>query len=140
MLRGKAEKICAEGQVYWSCYEGKMVTNINYSSIFTELIQAAGMGCEYFASDIFIDLKAIEKAVENLESGVFYLGIRDSGVDGNTFIECRLRNTATYGTNYYIKLYRLEIVTTEDSMSMELRRTDEYEAKKELCVKEENVC
>ena len=138
MLKGYEKSIKAEGQVYYSPYEGKIVNNINYSDIFSELIQAAGMGCEYYASDMFIELKSIEKDMENCENSVRFIGIRDSGVDGNTFIECRLRNSATYGTNNYIKLYRLEIICNDRDIIMELSRTSELEAKKELC-KEENV-
>lgn len=136
MLKGYDKSIKAEGQVYYSPSLGKITTNLNYSDIFSELIQAAGMGCEYFASDLFYDLVAIRDAVENLESRVFFIGIRNSGVDGNNFIKSRLKdNPYTYE---YIKLYRLELITTDDRQTLEIKRADRYDVRNELC-KEENV-
>lgn len=105
---------------------------LNYSSIFSELIHAASV-CEYFASDVFIDLKAIERAIDNAETGVFFLGYRDSGVDGKSFVKSRLENDQYY---HYIRLYRLEIsieyLTYGDYLTVELKRVDEYQARREL--------
>ena len=129
------KKITCEGQVYRSSYNGKPTTNINYSDIFTELIQATGMTGEYYASDLYYTLTAIEKVVQNFENDVLYIGIRDSGVDGNTFIKSRLENSSTYGTNNYIKMYRLEIKSNNDSQTMELLRVSEYDVRKELGIK-----
>lgn len=129
------QKITVEGQVYRSSYNGELATNINFSDIFTELIQAAGMGCEYYASDLYYTLTAIEKIIKNFENDVLYIGIRDSGVDGNTFIKSRLENSSTYGTNNYIKMYRCEIKTDETSQTIELVRTSEYDVRKELGIK-----
>ena len=142
MLKGYTQSIKAEGQVYYSPYEGKIVNNINCSDIFSELIQAAGMGCEYYASDLFYDLVVIRDYVDNNKSGVFYIGIRSMGVDGNSFIKSRLnKGDCNYEPNCYIKLYRLEIIVTEKEITMELKREDERTAYKELCelCKEENV-
>ena len=142
MLKGYAQSIKAEGQVYYSPYEGKIINNMNYSDVFSELIQAAGMGCEYYASDLFYDLVVIRDYVDNNKSGVFYIGIRDMGVDGNSFIKSRLnKGDCNYEPNCYIKLYRLEIIVTEKEITMELKREDERTAYKELCelCKEENV-
>lgn len=130
MLRSYDENIVETGQVYWSTYSGKLITNINISSIFSELIQAAGMGCEFFASDLFYDLTEIKNAVENLENKVFFIGIRTHGVDGNSFVKERVKNK---NCHEYIKLYRLEIVTGDNKQEIELRRCDEYTARKELC-------
>ena len=129
------QKITVEGQVYRSSYNGELATNINFSDIFTELIQAAGTGCEYFASDMFYDLTEIHKAIQNLDSKVFYIGIRDSGVDGTTYIKSKLENSSVYGTNNYIKLYRCEVKTDETSQTVELLRTSEYDVRKELGIK-----
>lgn len=102
---------------------------LNYSSIFTELIHAAGV-CEYFASDIFIDLKGIEQTIINAENGVFYFGYRNSGVDGNAFVKCRLAENRYYE---YIRLYRLEISVDGEYITAELKRVSSYDARKELC-------
>lgn len=129
------QKITCEGQVYTNSYSGKPTTNINYSDIFTELIQATGMTCEYYASDLYYTLTAIEKAVQNFENDVLYVGIRDSGVDGNTFVKSRLENSSTYGTNNYIKMYRLEIKSYNDLQTMELLRVSEHDVRNELGIK-----
>lgn len=129
------QKITVEGQIYRSSYNGELATNINFSDIFTELIQAAGMGCEYYASDMFYNLTEIHKAIQSLDNKIFYIGIRDYGVDGNGFVKSRLENSSIYGTDNYIKLYRCEVKTDETSQTVELLRTSEYDVRKELKIK-----
>lgn len=129
------QKIACEGQVYTNSYNGEPTTNINYSDIFTELIQATGMTCEYYASDLYYTLTAIEKVVQNVKNDVLYIGIRDSGVDGNSFIKSRLENSSVYGTNNYIKMYRLEIKSYNDLQTMELLRVSELDVRNELGIK-----
>lgn len=129
------EKITVEGQVYTDSYNVELTTNINYSDIFTELIQAAGMGCEYYASDMFYELAEIHKTIQSLDNKVFYIGIRDSGVDGTMYIRSRLENSSVYGSNNYIKMYRCEVKTNETSQIVELLRTSEYDVRKELGIK-----
>ena len=104
------------------------IGNCNYSSIFSELIQAASV-CEYYASDIFIDLKAIEQSIIDVENKVYFIGYRDSGVDGNTFIKSRLEQNPHYN---YIRLYRLEITSDDYSINVELKRVHESDAIAEL--------
>lgn len=126
-------KITADGRI--SSYTGKF--DINHSSIFSELIQAAGMGCERFASDLIYDIKAILDTIERQENETYYLGIRTDGVDGKSYISSRLdRKSCNYEPNAYIKLYRLEISIVDDKMTMTLSRISSYDAAREL-VKEE---
>lgn len=110
--------------------EEAQIGNLNLSSIFSELITAATV-CEYYASDLFYDLKDIEKAVENSENAVFYIGFRNSGVDGKNFVKLRLRSRLEY--DEYIRLYKLEISVSEGYVLAELKRIDKYTAFKELC-------
>ncbi len=112
--------------------EKAQIGYLNYSSIFSELIHAATV-CEYFASDIFIDLKRIECAITGAENKVFYLGYRNSGVDGNTFVKSRLSGNKYYE---YIRLYRLEISSDGEYITVELKRVSNYDAHKELCEEE----
>ncbi len=126
------QEITWERQVSTSSYNGEPTTNIICSGIFTELIQAAGTTCEYYASDLYYTLTAIEKAVQNFENDVLYIGIRDRGVDGNSFVKSRLENSSTYGTNNYIKMYRLEIKSDNYLQTMELRRVSELDVRSEL--------
>lgn len=116
-----------------SIKETAQIGNLNISSIFSELIQAAGMGCESFASDLFYDLTAINNAIESAEEKVFYIGIRIYGVDGASFIRSRLnRKSCNYSPNCYLKLYRLSVSVENEKMTVLLERIDEYEAKKAL--------
>lgn len=115
-----------------SIIEKAQIGYLNYSSIFSELIHAA-IVCEYFASDIFIDLQMIEKVIKEAENRVFYLGYRDSGVDGNLFVKSRLEGNRYYE---YIRLYRLEISVDDGDISAELKRVSEYDAYKELIEEE----
>lgn len=105
---------------------------LNYSSIFSELIHAA-IVCEYFASDVFIDLQTIEKVIKEAENRVFFIGFRDSGVDGKFFVKSRLESNKYYK---YIRLYRLEISVDDGDISAELKRISEYDAYKELIEEE----
>lgn len=113
--------------------ETNKIGNLNISGIFSELIQAAGMGCEAFASDLFYDLSAIYSAIQFAEEKVFYIGIRTSGVDGESFMRSRLnRNSCSYEPNCYLKLYRLSVSVENEEMTVLLERINEYEAKREL--------
>lgn len=112
--------------------EKAQIGYLNYSSIFSELIHSASV-CEYFASDIFIDLQMIEKVIKEAENRVFYLGYRDSGVDGKLFVKSRLEQNRYYK---YIRLYRLEISVADGEISAELKRITEYDAYKELIEEE----
>lgn len=112
--------------------EKSQIGYLNYSSIFSELICAASV-CEYYASDVFIDLKQIECAITGAENKVFYLGYRNSGVDGNSYVKSQLSENKYYK---YIRLYRLEISSDGEYITVELKRIDEYDAHKELCKEE----
>lgn len=112
--------------------EKAQIGYLNYSSIFSELIHAA-IVCEYYASDVFIDLQTIEKAINEAENIVFYLGYRDSGVDGKTYVKSRLSENRYYE---YIRLYRLEISVRGEYITVELKRVSTYDAYEELCEEE----
>lgn len=113
--------------------ETNKIGNLNISGIFSELIQAAGMGCENFASDLFYDLNAIYSAIQFAEEKVFYIGIRTNGVDGESFIRNRLdRNNCNYSPNCYLKLYRLSVSVENEEMTVLLERISEYDAKEAL--------
>ncbi len=113
--------------------ETNKIGNLNICGIFSELIQAAGMGCENYASDLFYDLTAIYSAIQFAEEKVFYVGIRTNGVDGESFIRNRLdRNNCNYSPNCYLKLYRLSVSVENEEMTVLLERISEYEARKAL--------
>ena len=115
--------------------ETNKIGNLNISGIFSELIQAAGMGCERYASDLFYDLTAINHAIKLAEERVFYIGIRTNGVDGESFIRSRLnRDSCNYEPNCYLKLYRISISVENGRITVILERINEYEAERELVI------
>lgn len=90
--------------------EGKF--DINYSSILTILIQAAGRICRCYASDLFISWSSLEKELNNpeYEGGKYLFGMREMGVDHNTYVLSRLNNYGKEQMEKDIKeLYLLEV-------------------------------
>lgn len=79
--------------------------DINLSTGFTWLIQSAGQ-CRFYASDLLYDIESINDAIQscmyaiNAEDytfeRVFYLGFREMGVDGNTFIANKIGPDSCY--------------------------------------------
>lgn len=109
--------------------------DINLSSIFSELIQAAGMACESNASDILYDIEEISEAVKNCEEKTIYLGFRNMGVDGNSFIKSRFEQNKHYE---YIKMYKVEIKPSEkydDYIQVTLTRISNYGVREEMGIK-----
>lgn len=134
MLKVNESIKCTGGITENSPYSDKFHADVNYSSIFTELIQAVGCLCEFYASDLYFELRDIEKCVNCLDTDVLFIGIRKNGVDGNDFISKRIdKNNINYSPNIYIKMYRLETKIEENCYIMELKRIFESDAIAELC-------
>lgn len=125
------EKITCEGQLITDYFaENGQRTNVNYSDIVTELVQAAGMLCEYYASDIVYDIKDLENYIDNIREEIMFIGIRSNGCDGLNYVISRFKN---HDTKDYIRLYRLETsIPDESHFCVELKRVDSYDVEKEL--------
>lgn len=73
--------------------------NINTCSVLTRIIQETGRFCERFASDMFITWQSVEKLyngrmdIDCPETYYETFAIRRNGVDGNTFLMCRLKDS-----------------------------------------------
>ena len=99
---------------------------LNMSAIYTKLIKEAGRICEYFASDLLIDLESVEKWIGGCSKseyaparGIsFCFGFHKMGVDHWEFAKNRT-NSELY------KLYRLDLSTSHGYIKADL-----YEAKK----------
>lgn len=102
------------GQTNPNYAKGTKYVSINLSSILCRLIKTAAYRCDYYCSDLFISWQSFEAAVKEPGFGtqIMLLGFRDSGVDGNEFIQSRLNNTSAYGSNPYSELYA--VIATED--------------------------
>lgn len=99
---------------------------LNMSAIYSQLIKEAGRICEYYASDLLIDLEAVEKWIDGCSKseyaparGIsFCFGFRKMGVDHWNFAKNRT-NSEIY------KLYRLDLSTAHGYIKADL-----YEAEK----------
>ena len=100
--------------------------DINYSSILTKLIQECGRLCESYASDLFIDWYGIIRKLKErtMETSTYLFGIREDGVDHNTFVLSRYNNNGFQAKHEYRKIYRLDIIVDGDTIRMELYEID----------------
>lgn len=110
-----------EASGHWSTYSNAF--DFNDSSILTKLIQETGRLCDSYASDLFIEYKYLMKRMEeagyNYTGEVCLFGLRDMGVDGNSFIESRLTQNPHYGIYEYRAIYRLAITVTEEDYNVD---------------------
>ena len=101
---------------------------INLSTPFTWMIQAAGK-CRFYASDLLVDIDAIKREVQRAgeciwegreyEKETGYMGMRDMGVDGVTYISSRIDpngctklNPVTF-RQFYSALFRVTVEVVE---------------------------
>lgn len=81
--------------------------SINYSDILTTLIKAVGKNTINYASDLFISWEYLKERIENVDFHTdFYswYGIREDGVDHDSFIESR-----GIDSKEYIGIYRVKV-------------------------------
>jgi len=79
--------------------------DINLSTGFTWLIQSAGQ-CRFYSSDLLYDIESINDAIQSCADSIlvgdssferiFYLGFREMGVDGNSFIAHKIEHGNCY--------------------------------------------
>ena len=109
-------------------YNGEPKVEINLSTAFTWMIQAAGK-CAYYASDLLVDIDAIRREVksagkciwngEEYERKIGYIAMRDMGVDGVTFIAARINPQGGWVFDeekfrkYYSALFRVTVEVVE---------------------------
>lgn len=90
---------------------------INYSSILTRLIQAAGRVCKRYASDLFIDWKSIDASLrdKSYSGGRYLFGFRENGVDHAEYVLGRINGSGMGHYKSEIKeLYMLEVKVGRD--------------------------
>lgn len=106
------------------------IGNINMSGIYSKCINAAGRWCERFSSDLLIDVKTIDEYIgtpsDGPETRIFGLGFRESGVDHNSFLMARIRETIDHATRYcypertYRKIYAVVVNKDKTELVVEL--------------------
>lgn len=87
---------------------------VNYANIQSFLIKEAGNLCDYYASDLFLNLKEVNELLYQTEADFhkrIAFGFRKFGVDGNKFTLVRLSQPNVYGSiaSNYRALYVLDI-------------------------------
>ena len=90
------------------------VWEINTASLLTRLIQEAGRWCEYYASDLFIYWRQLEKS---LEEGTYIFAFKRDGVDDASAYEKYKDNPF-----YYRSVWTLEVEKNGKRIEMRLSR------------------
>ena len=105
---------------YYSTYSKRW--EINMSSIYTYLIHRVGRYTENYASDLIYVIDAINKSLKDwdeLDGKIFLIGIRYSGVDGNSSIAAKIRSNTSLSNEYIDGVYMLSF-ELEDSTKMKV--------------------
>lgn len=117
------ETIMATGS--WTDTWGREQYAINYSSILTELIQAAGRWCESYASDLFIDWQTVDQILQKPhEDGreTFMFGFRQMGVDSNTYVQYRREENQLNAIYRALYILTIEFANGGSNITMLLER------------------
>lgn len=92
--------------------------SVNISDFFTQLIRDAAR-CNSYASDVYYDLCAIDRALKEYRTGQtfepIFVGFRRHGVDGNSFILCRIGENQYNAHQEYFALYSVMLEPDGDS-------------------------
>ena len=106
LTEGK-KAIVEERNTFHDDWTGKC-NYLNLSGIYDRLIKEAAK-CKYYASDLLIDIKSLEKVLDNQESGRFFFGFRDSGIDHEAFIDSRLESAGGDPGPYYRRILEIDL-------------------------------
>ena len=90
------------------------VTSSDFAKLFRNVMQSLVDHCKHYPSDILYDIESIRNFLRNPDDvdgrREFYIGIRENGVDGETFIKSRLETAGKwYGENPYKAIYHLVV-------------------------------
>lgn len=120
------------------CYDRKTgYWSTNLSTIETKLIQDVGRFTEHYASDFLISWKTIQKLMETpldqiseeCKTGMVIIAIRQSGVDGETYLLCRTsewKNCPGRAEDYYRKVYAVTWEIQETHITVMLKDIKGY--------------
>lgn len=105
----------------------KTGADINVSDIMSYLIKEVGEKVANYQSDLYYDLKSLEKLIDewkpNTEAEDIYVGLRESGVDGGTFVICRAVNSNSVNEfiDSYIDLYHIWLEEDKDKLGVTIQ-------------------
>lgn len=97
----------------------------NISNIISKLIQDCGRFTERYNSDLFITLQSMHKELEHRKQPidkpmVYIYAMRESGVDSNSFMVCRLneyKDNPAALEGYYRRIYAVYLIPEQEIQS-----------------------
>ena len=98
----------------------KIGADVNRSDVMSYLIKEVGTKVTHYQSDLYYDLHTLNEVISNWKPEEImddiYVGLRDSGVDGNTFVIAGARNSSTARgfVDRYIALYKVSLREVKD--------------------------
>lgn len=101
----------------WECNKGKYCVNL--STVLTKLIQEAGRWCEAYASDLFIEWRAVERHLEKMEDLThtsFVFGMRRMGVDNAIAVFNKTQGSSGSLYREYRAVWCLDVKKAEDKL------------------------
>ena len=106
--------MATDGAICYDLLTGIGVTEVNYSSILTRLIQEAGRYCESYASDLFIDWQdTLEKMSDiRMKDLSMLFGFRADGVDDARSVFYHEEHESLY---VYRSIWRLDVKVTRQT-------------------------
>lgn len=106
--------------------------DVNMSAIWSHLIRECGKLVEDYNSDLILDINSIDKFIKEpycvTETvRTYWIGLRESGVDGEEFIKCRCDREY-----YYRGLYKIVVDKSKDrKCTVTLEKSSPYSFRKE---------
>ena len=98
----------------------KIGADVNRSDVMSYLIKEVGTKVTHYQSDLYYDLHTLNEVIDKWKPDEImddiYVGLRESGVDGNTFVIAGARNlsTARGFVDRYIALYKVSLREVKD--------------------------
>ena len=116
------------GGYKYSEFNGEKIgAEVNISDIMSYLIKEVGEKVTNYQSDLYYDLKILEKMVDewkpNTEVEDIYVGLRENGVDSIAFIIGRAINSQSTREfiDNYIDLYRISLEEDTEKLDIIVR-------------------
>ncbi|MBQ6520571.1 MAG: hypothetical protein IJI14_17820 [Anaerolineaceae bacterium] len=96
--------------------ECKSEIDVNFSDIFTRLIQEAGRYCEHYASDLYYSLRSIDDSLRDASIGTHsqLFGFREMGMDSTSFIMSAAEEDYCNFSYRYRSIWRLDVEVMYD--------------------------
>ena len=98
----------------------KIGADVNRSDVMSYLIKEVGTKVTHYQSDLYYDLHTMNEVISNWKPEEImddiYVGLRDSGVDGNVFVIAGAVNSSTAKgfVDRYIALYKISLREVKD--------------------------